>query len=488
MNNNITSDALTFDDCLLQPAYSNILPNDCDLSTILSQKISLKIPLISAAMDTVTESHMAITMAQLGGIGIVHKNFSIENQANEIRKVKRFESGMVNNPITIYPEQTLQDALDVMRHHNIQGLPVIDKYQHHLVGILTHRDVRFCTDFSIEVSALMTSNLITVKQGVSQEEAKKLLHQHRIEKLPVVDNNGHCVGLITVKDIEKSENYPLATKDRHGRLRVGAAVGTSEKDKERVCALMEQNIDMIVVDTAHGHSQKVLDRVQWIKKTYDNVTVVGGNIATKDAAIALIDHGADVVKIGIGPGSICTTRIVAGVGVPQLSAIMEVSDVCQKHNIAIIADGGIKYSGDIAKAIAGGADAVMIGSLFAGTQEAPGETFLYQGRSYKSYRGMGSAGAMVKGSGDRYFQANVKEESKFVPEGVEGRVPFKGPISDIIYQLLGGLRASMGYTGNHNIVQMKKNCTFRKITNAGLRESHVHDVTVTREPPNYKLQ
>lgn len=482
-------EALTFDDCLLQPAYSDILPSACDLKTQLCANISLQIPLLSAAMDTVTESKMAIAMAQLGGIGVVHKNLTIEEQAQEIRKVKRYESGMVNDPITITPQHTLSGALDVMHQYHIQGLPVVEPSNKKLVGILTNRDVRFIDNMDILVSELMTSNnLVTVNVGVSKAEAKKLLHQHRIEKLPVVNNDGHCVGLITVKDIEKSATFPDATKDEQGRLRVAAAVGTSDQERERAAALVAQNVDILVVDTAHGHSQKVLDQIAWLKKNYPNIALIGGNIATPEAAKALIDHGADCVKIGIGPGSICTTRIVAGVGVPQLSAIMEVSEICQKHNITAIADGGIKYSGEIAKAIAAGADSVMIGSLFAGTSEAPGETFLYQGRSYKSYRGMGSAGAMVKGSHDRYFQANVKDEQKFVPEGVEGRVPFKGPINDIIYQLLGGLRAAMGYTGNSNIHEMKRNCTFRKITNAGLRESHVHDVTVTREPPNYKLQ
>jgi IMP dehydrogenase len=480
-------DALTFDDCLLQPAYSNILPHECDISTFLTPKIRLNIPLLSAAMDTVTESKMAIAIAQVGGIGVIHKNLTIEEQAQEVRIVKRYESGMVRNPITIHPDMNLEQALNVMQQHKIQGLPVIDPNNQKLVGILTHRDVRFCEDKQVKISDLMTKNLVTVQEGVSHEEAKKLLHQHRIEKLPVVNDDGICVGLITVKDMEKSANFPHATKDEDGRLRVAAAIGTSDMERDRAHALISEGCDVITVDTAHGHSQKVLDQVAWLRQNYPDISIIGGNIATKEAAIALIDHGVDTVKIGIGPGSICTTRMIAGVGVPQLSAIWEVSEICAKHNIMAIADGGIKYSGDLAKAIAAGADCVMIGSLFAGSHEAPGETFLYQGRSYKAYRGMGSAGAMVKGSADRYFQ-NQHEEAKFVPEGVEGRVPYKGEISEIIHQLLGGLRASMGYTGNGTIADMKKGCALRKITPAGLRESHVHDVTVTKEPPNYKLQ
>ncbi|WP_420547402.1 IMP dehydrogenase [Curvivirga sp.] len=480
-------EALTFDDVLLQPAHSEVLPHQVNTATRFTREVNLNIPMVSAAMDTVTEGRLAIAMAQQGGIGVVHKNLDIEQQAEEVRKVKRFESGMVVNPITITPERTLGDALDVMRFHNISGIPVVSKRKKHLVGILTNRDVRFADDMNTPVKELMTrKGLVTVKEGVDHEEAKRLLHSHRIEKLLVVDDQRHCVGLITVKDMEKSQNYPHACKDDQGRLRVAAATGTGTSGIERSEALIDAGVDVVIVDTAHGHSQGVIDQVAAVKKLSNSVQVIAGNIATPAAAQALIDAGADAVKIGIGPGSICTTRIVAGVGVPQLTAVMECAEVCHKHGVPAIADGGIKFSGDIAKAIAAGADCVMVGSLLAGTEEAPGETFLYQGRSYKSYRGMGSAGAMARGSADRYFQESVNESNKFVPEGVEGRVPYKGPVGGVIHQLNGGLKAAMGYTGNATIADMQKKCEFRKITSAGLRESHVHDITVTKEAPNYQ--
>lgn len=481
-------EALTFDDVLLQPARSSVLPHETDTSTRLTRDITLGIPLVSAAMDTVTEAKLAIAMAQLGGIGVVHKNMTIEEQADEVRKVKRFESGMVVNPITITPEKTLSDALTLMRQNNISGIPVVSKRKGHLVGILTNRDVRFASDLSTPVRDLMTRRgLITVKEGVGAEEAKHLLHKHRIEKLLVVDEEKHCVGLITVKDIEKSQEHPNATKDGIGRLRVAAATGTGEQGLIRAEALIDAGVDVVVVDTAHGHSAGVLDQITAVKKLSDSAQVIAGNVATPEGAKALIDAGADAVKIGIGPGSICTTRIVAGVGVPQLTAIMECAEICEQNGVPAIADGGIKFSGDFSKAVAAGADCVMVGSLLAGTEEAPGEVFLYQGRSYKSYRGMGSAGAMARGSADRYFQEQVNESNKFVPEGVEGRVPFKGPVAGVIHQLVGGLKASMGYTGNPTVAGMQKNCTFRKITAAGLRESHVHDITVTKEAPNYQI-
>ncbi|MTI10692.1 IMP dehydrogenase [Curvivirga aplysinae] len=480
-------EALTFDDVLLQPAHSEVLPHQVNTATRFTREVSLNIPMVSAAMDTVTEGRLAIAMAQQGGIGVVHKNLDIEQQAEEVRKVKRFESGMVVNPITITPERTLGDALDVMRFHNISGIPVVSKRKKHLVGILTNRDVRFADDMNTPVKELMTrKGLVTVREGVDHEEAKRLLHSHRIEKLLVVDDQRHCVGLITVKDMEKSQNYPHACKDDQGRLRVAAATGTGASGIERSEALIDAGVDVVIVDTAHGHSQGVIDQVAAVKKLSNAVQVIAGNIATPAAAQALIDAGADAVKIGIGPGSICTTRIVAGVGVPQLTAVMECAEVCHKHGVPAIADGGIKFSGDIAKAIAAGADCVMVGSLLAGTEEAPGETFLYQGRSYKSYRGMGSAGAMARGSADRYFQETVNESNKFVPEGVEGRVPYKGPVGGVIHQLNGGLKAAMGYTGNATIADMQTKCEFRKITSAGLRESHVHDITVTKEAPNYQ--
>lgn len=483
------AEALTFDDVLLQPAASDILPAQVDTSTTLTPGIRLGIPLISAAMDTVTESTLAIAMAQNGGIGCIHKNLSIEAQANEIKKVKKFESGMVVNPVTIHPDASLSEALQLMRYHGISGIPVTEKESGKLVGILCNRDVRFASNPHQPIRELMTKeNLVTVKDGVEKEEAKRLLHRYRIEKLIVVDDSYRCIGLITVKDIEKSQAHPTACKDELGRLRVAGAVGTGENGLERAAALIEAGVDVLIVDTAHGHSKGVLDAVNAIKNRYGNIPVIGGNIATKDGAMALVDAGADAVKVGIGPGSICTTRIVAGVGVPQLTAVMNAVEVCRKHNVNVIADGGIKYSGDLAKAMAAGAHCAMIGSLLAGSEESPGEVILFQGRSYKSYRGMGSVSAMARGSADRYFQQEIKDQLKLVPEGVEGRVPFKGPVANIVHQLVGGLRASMGYTGNATIPAMQKHCRFVRITNAGLRESHVHDITITREAPNYGQQ
>jgi IMP dehydrogenase len=479
--------ALTFDDVLLQPAYSNVLPATVDTKTRIVRDIELNIPLISSAMDTVTEAKLAIAMAQLGGMGCIHKNLGIEEQANEVRRVKKFESGMVVGPVTIYPEATLAEALDLMQANDISGIPVVERDSGKLAGILTNRDVRFASDRGARVADLMTKNdLITVQEGISLEEAKKYLHQHRIEKLVVVDDKYRCIGLITVKDIEKAEKFPLAAKDQHQRLRVAAATGVGEAGIERAKALVKAQADIVVVDTAHGHSRGVMDTVKAVKQLGAEVRVIAGNVATADAAKALIDAGADAVKVGIGPGSICTTRIVAGVGVPQLSAVLEVSAICRDAGVPLIADGGIKFSGDLAKAIAAGADCAMIGSLFAGTEESPGEVILYQGRSYKSYRGMGSVGAMARGSADRYFQQEVADALKLVPEGVEGRVPFKGSLANVVHQLVGGLKAAMGYTGNATIDEMQHGCSFVQITGAGLRESHVHDITISREAPNYR--
>ena len=480
------SDAFTFDDVLLEPAESRILPSEANTSTQLTKNISLGIPLLSAAMDTVSEAEMAIAMAQAGGLGVIHKNFEPEDQANEVRKVKRFESGMVVNPITIHPDQTLAEALDIMNRESISGIPVVAREGGRLVGIVTNRDVRFASDPSQPIAELMTEELVTVGEGVDMGEAKQLLHRHRIEKLLVVDNEGHCVGLVTVKDIEKAQAYPDACKDSQGRLRVAAATGVGDNGYERAEALLDAGVDIIVVDTAHGHSQGVIDQISRIKRLSNEAQIIGGNIATGEAASALIDAGADALKVGIGPGSICTTRVVAGVGVPQLTAIEGVAKVAQGQGIPVIADGGIKYSGDLAKAIAAGADCAMVGSLLAGTDEAPGEVFLYEGRSYKSYRGMGSLGAMARGSADRYFQAEVSDTLKLVPEGIEGQVAYKGPALNVVHQLVGGLRASMGYTGNGSVEEMQKNCRFLRLTNAGLRESHVHDVAITREAPNYR--
>ena len=479
-------EALTFDDVLLVPAASSVLPADADTSTRLTREIELGVPLVSSAMDTVTESALAIAMAQLGGLGVIHKNLDVQGQADEVRKVKKFESGIVVNPVTINASQPLADALQSMVDHGISGIPVLDGEDGKLVGIITNRDVRFATNTAQPVSEFMThENLITVTENVGREEAKKLLHQHRIEKLLVVDDDYRCTGLITVKDIEKSQRYPHACKDEKGRLRVAGATGVGADGIARAEALLKAGVDVVMVDTAHGHSQGVLETLRGIKKQSNYAQVVAGNIATAEAADALIEAGADAVKVGIGPGSICTTRIVAGVGVPQLAAILGVVESCRKAGIPIIADGGIKFSGDLAKAIAAGADCAMIGSLLAGTEESPGEVFLYKGRSYKSYRGMGSVGAMARGSADRYFQEEVSDDLKLVPEGVEGRVPYKGPASNVVHQLVGGLRAAMGYTGNATIADMQDNCRFLKITSAGLSESHVHDVAITREAPNY---
>ncbi len=480
-------ESLTFDDVLLVPAESEIHPADADTRTKLTKSISLNIPLLSAAMDTVTEADMAIAMAQAGGLGVLHRNMDPEAQADLVRMVKRFESGMVDNPITIEPDATLADAFALMKHYRISGIPVAES-NGKLVGILTHRDVRFADNEQTPVRELMTSqNLVKVVNGASKDEARRLLHKHRIEKLLVVDDADRCIGLITVKDIEKSTLFPQASKDAQGRLMVGAAVGTGNTGVERAEAMIDSGLDVLVVDTAHGHSKNVIETVARIKKMAGHkLQIVAGNIATGDAARALIDVGADAVKVGIGPGSICTTRVVAGVGVPQLTAIMDVAEACAKSGTPVIADGGIKYSGDLAKAIAAGADCVMLGSLFAGTDEAPGEVVLYQGRSYKTYRGMGSVGAMVRGSADRYFQGAVKQAQKLVPEGIEGRVPYKGPVANVIHQMVGGLRASMGYTGNKTIADMKENAEFLRMTSAGFRESHVHDVTITQEAPNYR--
>jgi len=482
-------EALTFDDVLLLPGASDVQPNEVDTSTQLTRDIRLNIPLISAAMDTVTEAEMAIALAQAGGLGVLHRNMEIEDQAKHVRQVKRFESGMVVDPITILPDATLEQALELMRLNSISGIPVTEK-NGKLVGILTNRDVRFAENMQQPVRELMThKGLVKVYNTVDKDEARRLLHKHRIEKLLVVDDNEKCTGLVTVKDIEKSQLFPHATKDEHDRLRVGAAVGTGDVNGvERALALADAGLDVVIVDTAHGHSSKVIETVSTIRKQAPaRLQIIAGNIATGDAAKALIEAGADAVKVGIGPGSICTTRVVAGVGVPQLSAIMNVVEVCKKKKIPVIADGGIKYSGDMAKAVAAGADAAMMGSIFAGTDEAPGEVVLYQGRSYKTYRGMGSVGAMVKGSADRYFQGG-EQTNKLVPEGIEGRVPYKGPIAGVIHQMVGGLRAAMGYTGAANIAEMKEKAEFVRMSGAGYKESHVHDVTITREAPNYRTE
>jgi IMP dehydrogenase len=470
------------------PAYSEVLPKDVSIATRLTRRIRLNIPLLSAAMDTVTEHRAAIAMAQEGGIGIIHKNMSIEEQADQVRAVKRFVSGMVVDPWTVRPQATLADAMQIMGNHGISGIPVTEE-DGHLVGILTNRDVRFATDPLQTVRELMTSGeeLVTVSEGVSMEEAKRLLHQYRIEKLLVVDEAFRCVGLITVKDIEKSQAYPHACKDDSGRLRVGAAVAVDEENRQRAIALVEAGVDVVVVDTAHGHSAGVIRMVQWIRQHAPIVQIIAGNVATADGTKALIDAGADAVKVGIGPGSICTTRIVAGVGVPQMTAIADCAEVADAAGVPVIADGGIKYSGEVAKAIAAGASSVMLGSMFAGTDEAPGDVFIYQGRSYKTYRGMGSIGAMARGSRDRYFQDGVNDVQKLVPEGVEGRVPYKGPLHGIIYQLIGGLKSAMGYTGCADIDSLRAKPVFMQITSAGLRESHVHDVNITKESPNYRL-
>lgn len=486
------AEALTFDDVLLQPGHSEVMPGQADVRTRIAGDIDLNIPILSAAMDTVTEARLAIAMAQAGGIGVIHRNLSPAEQAEEVRQVKKFESGMVVNPVTIGPEATLADAHALMNGHRISGIPVVENggsgghTTGRLVGILTNRDVRFASDPSQPVRELMThQNLITVKEGVSQDEAKRLLHQNRIEKLLVVDDAGNCVGLITVKDIEKSQLNPHAAKDAQGRLRVAAATSVGDDGFERAERLIEAGVDLLVIDTAHGHSQRVLDAVARAKKLSNAVRIIAGNVATGDGTKALIDAGADGVKIGIGPGSICTTRVVAGVGVPQLAAIMAAAEAAHKQGISVIADGGIKYSGDLAKALAAGATAAMVGSLLAGTDESPGEVYLYQGRSFKAYRGMGSVGAMARGSADRYFQAEVRDTLKLVPEGIEGQVPYKGPASGVLHQLTGGLKAAMGYVGAASLPEFQEKATFVRISGAGLRESHPHDVTITRESPNY---
>lgn len=480
---------LTFDDVLLLPAASDVMPAQVNVATRVTKSINLNIPLLSAAMDTVTEAPMAIAMAQAGGMGVLHRNMTDEEQAAMVRSVKKYESGMVVNPVTMFPDQTLADAMELMGRHKISGIPVVERGEgtgaNKLVGILTHRDVRFATHMNQPASELMTKKVITVKEGVSSDEAKRLFHTHRIEKLIVVDDEYRCVGLVTVKDMEKAVAHPNACKDSKGRLRVAAATTVGDKGFDRVGALVDAECDLIVLDTAHGHSSRVVEQVERIKKAYGNVDLIAGNIATEEAAKALIGAGADGLKVGIGPGSICTTRIVAGVGVPQLTAVNDVAEAAIKQDIPIIADGGLRTSGDVAKAIAAGANLCMVGSLLAGTEEAPGEVFLYQGRSYKAYRGMGSVGAMARGSADRYFQDDVKDALKLVPEGVEGQVPYKGSTFNVLHQLVGGLRASMGYTGNRTIDDMRTKAEFVRITNSGLQESHVHDVTITRESPNY---
>jgi IMP dehydrogenase len=483
------TEALAFDDVLLVPGYSQVLPANTDTTARLTRTITLNVPLASSAMDTVTESGMAIAMAQHGGIGVIHKNMTPDEQAAQVRTVKKFESGMVINPVTIHPDQTLAEARALMSSYRISGIPVVERGTGRLVGILTNRDVRFATDPALKVYELMTrENLVTVAADVGPVEARRLLHRHRIEKLLVVDDAYRCVGLITVKDMDKAETHPLANKDELGRLRVAAATGVGEDGHTRARALLDAEVDVIVVDTAHGHSAAVLAAVERIKLLSNAVQVIAGNVATPEGAAALIAAGADAVKIGIGPGSICTTRVVAGVGVPQFSAVLETAAVCRAAGVPAIADGGIRTSGDIVKAIGAGADCVMIGSLLAGTDEAPGEVFLYQGRSYKSYRGMGSLGAMARGSADRYFQQEIRDSLKLVPEGIEGRVGYKGPVAAVVHQLVGGLRAGMGYTGSATVSDLQQKARFRRITGAGLRESHVHDVAITREAPNYRQE
>ncbi|MDG2044859.1 MAG: IMP dehydrogenase [Maricaulis sp.] len=481
-------EGLTFDDVLLQPVSSNVLPADANVATRVAHDVGLNIPILAAAMDTVSEAAMAIAMAQAGGLAVIHRNLTIDEQADEVRRVKRFESGMVVDPVTISPDATLAELRSLMEQHRVSGIPVVEgatrKRPGKLVGIITNRDVRFATDLDEKVGNLMTRDVVTVRKGVSQADARAKLHEHRIERLLVVDADDRCIGLITVKDMDKAQAHPLAAKDAEGRLRCGAATTVGDSGFERAEALIDAGVDMLVIDTAHGMSASVIQQVERVKKAYGNARIIAGNIATYDGAKMLIDAGADCVKVGIGPGSICTTRIVAGVGVPQLTAVMDARRAAEGSKACVIADGGLKYSGDMAKAMAAGADAVMMGSLLAGTEEAPGEVFLYQGRSYKSYRGMGSLGAMSKGSADRYFQKDT-ERHKLVPEGIEGQVPFKGPVGPILHQMVGGLRAAMGYTGSATITDLHDRAQFVRITNAGLKESHVHDVTITREAPNY---
>ena len=478
-------EGLTFDDVLLLPSYSDVLPSETDVTTCLTKRIKIKIPILSAAMDTVTESRTAITMAQEGGIGIMHKNMPVAQQATEVARVKKFESGIIRNPITIHPDQSLSEAVGIMRENSISGIPVVKDDK--LVGILTNRDLRFERNLSQKVAGVMTSKLVTAKEGISFEQAKDLLHKHKIEKLLVVDNDFHLRGLITIKDLQKAELFPNSSKDDHGSLLVGAAVGVGNAALERAGALLEAGCDLLVVDTAHGHSQGVIDTIKRLKKKFPEADLMGGNVATTAGCQALIDAGVDCVKVGIGPGSICTTRVVAGVGVPQITAIMDCRKVADKAGVPIVADGGVKFSGDVTKAIASGASSVMIGSLFAGTEESPGEVVLYQGRSYKVYRGMGSLSAMKAGSKDRYFQDSVEQTEKLVPEGIEGRVPYRGKLSNMLYQLVGGLRSGMGYTGSRTIEDLRAKARFLRITAAGLRESHVHNVIITQEAPNYPV-
>ena len=479
--------ALTFDDVLLLPAASKVLPNEVDVRTRLSRNITMNIPLLSAAMDTVTEANTAISMAREGGIGIIHRNMSVERQTTEVDKVKKSESGMIVDPVTMHPDQKISEVLEVMERYRISGVPIVQDGRK-LVGIVTNRDLRFETNLDQKVSKVMTKkNLVTASEGITLEESKVLLHKNRIEKLLVVNDKGELLGLITIKDIMKIKKYPNACKDKLGRLRVGAAVGVGPDRDRRVEALAKAGVDVIVVDSAHGHAEAVVNSVPAIKRRFPDIEVIAGNVATADGTRSLIEAGADAVKVGVGPGSICTTRVVAGVGVPQISAVMECAEVARKHKVPIIADGGIKYSGDVVKALAAGADSVMIGSIFAGTDESPGETVLYQGRSYKVYRGMGSLGAMKEGRGDRYFQGDIVEEVKLVPEGIEGRVPYKGPLSSSVFQLIGGLRAGMGYVGCATLDQLRKEAKFIRITSAGLKESHVHDVIITKEAPNYQI-
>lgn len=483
----IAHEGLTFDDVLLLPAHSSVLPRDVELATRLTRGIKLNVPLVSAAMDTVTEARLAIALAQEGGIGIIHKNLPLEAHAEQVRAVKKYESGVIKDPITVTPETSIREVLHITHSNNVSGVPVVD--QHGLVGIVTARDLRFETRLDAHVSKVMTpkERLVTVREGADREEVVALLHKHRIEKVLVVNDHFELCGLITVKDIQKAKDYPLACKDEQQRLRVGSAIGTGEGTDERVAALVDAGVDVLVVDTAHGHSEGVIARVDWVKRHYPNLQVIAGNVATSAGALALAEAGADAVKVGIGPGSICTTRIVAGVGVPQITAVANVAEALEGSGVPVIADGGVRYSGDLAKAIAAGAHCVMLGGLFAGTDEAPGEVELYKGRSYKSYRGMGSIGAMQHGSSDRYFQERSLEANKLVPEGIEGRVPYKGSVMAILQQLLGGLRASMGYTGCANIEELRTRSAFVRVTHAGIRESHVHDVTITKEAPNYRL-